>query len=231
MTNNSCTNLIRVAVSFSLKQGEKFSYAVGHLAFGYISGRTSARLLKININIPLLLTMSILPDIDLLLRPFIEHRGLTHSVFTAILVFAPVFAIHRKKAVPYFIALIQHSLIGDFIGGNGPQLFWPVTTMSYGATIDMTGPLNSLIESSMFILAIIVMWKTKDWIIFFKPKTLNLILTIPAFTVLLPLVPRIPLSVPIWLVLPHFILATLFSLAILAAIFKLVETGFKSKTV
>jgi hypothetical protein len=49
--------------------------------------------------------------------------------------------------------------------------------------------------------------------------------------VLLPLVPRIPLSVPIWLVLPHFILATLFSLAILAAIFKLVETGFKSKTV
>jgi hypothetical protein len=148
----------------------------------------------------------------------------------AILVFAPVLAIYRKKAVPYFVALIQHSLIGDFIGGNGPQLFWPVTTMSYGATVDMAGALNSLMESSMIILAIIVMWKTKDWTIFIKSKTLNLILVIPAFTVLLPLVLRIPLSVPLWLVLPHLILAALFSLAILAAVFKLAKTGYKSKT-
>ena len=102
-------------------------FGVGHMALAYLLAKGSAQPLKVNINIPLVLVLSIIPDIDILGGEAF-HRGPTHSLILAVLVFIPIFTLFRKQAIPYFLALVSHSLIGDlFIGGN-LELFWPLST-------------------------------------------------------------------------------------------------------
>ena len=72
-------------------------FSVGHLAFGYLSGRASSKLLNVNINIPLLFLVSILPDIDLLI-PGVEHRGPTHSMIVLCTLSLPALMIYKKRA-------------------------------------------------------------------------------------------------------------------------------------
>ena len=193
---------------------ENKSFAVGHLALGYISSKASAKLLKTELNIPLILTLSILPDIDILI-PFLTHRGPTHSVLVAFVVFLPLFAVFRKKAVPYFLALLQHSLISDYIAGGQIQLLWPVTIQQYGMGIGIKSQTNMAIEWIAFLAATIVMFKAKDLAVLFQPHNSNLILTIPTFTVLLPTFLSFPLDVPQWLILPHLIYLSIFSASII----------------
>ena len=77
---------------------------------------------------PLILVLSIIPDADILLGVEELHRGPTHSIITALIVFIPVFAIYRRKAVPYFLAFISHALIADFFIGGRIMLFWPLSS-------------------------------------------------------------------------------------------------------
>ena len=197
--------------------GENKSFAVGHLALGYISSKASAKLLKTELNIPLILTLSVLPDIDLLI-PFLEHRGPTHSVLVTFVVFLPLFAFFRKKAFPYFLALLQHSLISDYIVGSQIQLLWPVTTRYYGMEIGIKSQTNMAIEWIALFTATIIMFKAKDLATLFQPHNSNLILTIPTFTVLLPTFLSFPLDVPQWLIPPHLIYMLIFSASIIIEI-------------
>ena len=83
-------------------------YAVGHFALGYLTGKIASKSLAVKINLPLLFLASVFPDIDLLI-PGLEHRGPLHSV---------VFFFVKKRVAPYFVAVIQHSIIGDFLTGE-----------------------------------------------------------------------------------------------------------------
>jgi len=199
---------------------------VGHLAFGYISSKTSAKILKTNLNIPLALTLSVIPDIDILI-PTLEHRGPTHSIIMAFIVFIPIFAIYNKKAIPYFIALISHSLICDFMVGGRIQLLWPLTTKYYGMEISIKSPANITIEWIMFLTSIIIMLKTKDTATLFQPHNSNLILTIPTFTVLLPAILSFPLNVPLPLIPPHLIYTAIFIMSITIDIHKTIIRNFR----
>ena len=185
------------------------------MAFGYISGKTSSILLKTKANIPLILTLSILPDSDLLLRKIlpIQHRVATHSLITALIISLPFFLIYRKRTLPYFIAYIQHSLVGDFIVGS-TQLLWPLTKMSFGLGIDINGLTNQSLEWIMFIAAIILMLKIKDYKTFLQPHITNLILIIPTFTLLLPILFQNPMQIPILLLPPHIFYLIIFATAI-----------------
>jgi membrane-bound metal-dependent hydrolase YbcI (DUF457 family) len=203
---------------------ENRSYAVGHLALGYTAGRISAKLLKTKVNIPLLLTLSVIPDIDILFSRFLEHRGPTHSIITALIIFAPIIAVYRKQALPYCIAVIQHSLIGDYVTGGRIQLLWPVTTQYYGTSISIMSSTNIALEWTMFLISIAVMTKTRDIAKFLAPHNSNLILAIPLFTVLLPAVLSFPLEVPVSLILPHLAYLLLFSLAIILDLSKLLNS-------
>jgi membrane-bound metal-dependent hydrolase YbcI (DUF457 family) len=194
--------------------GENKTFAVGHFALGYISSKASAKLLKTQLNIPLVLTLSILPDVDILI-PFLTHRGPTHSVLVTFVVFLPLFAFFRKKAFPYFLALLQHSLISDYIVGSQIQLLWPLTTRYYGMEIGIKSQTNIAIEWIAFFTATIVMFKAKDLTALFQPHNSNLILTIPTFTVLLPTFLSFPLDVPQWLIPPHLIYLSIFSASII----------------
>src|SRR4030067_1789293 len=96
------------------------------MALGYLLGKASAKPLNLNPNVPVLMVLSIIPDIDLLFGLEGFHRGPTHSVITALLIFVPFFVFYRQKAIPYFLALVSHSLIGDLLIGGNLQLFWPL---------------------------------------------------------------------------------------------------------
>jgi membrane-bound metal-dependent hydrolase YbcI (DUF457 family) len=193
------------------------------MALAYLLAKASGKLLKVNFNIPVILVLSVLPDIDLIFSFLLKsdiHRGPTHSIIVAILVFIPFFVLYRQKAAPYFAALASHSLIGDIIGGQ-VQLLWPLSTSEFGLhelgfpDFNIYSPINIALEFTLFAIALIVMLKTRDILRFFRNNKLNLILTIPIFTVLLPTFASYPLRVPLLLVPPHLFYLVLFSISVL----------------
>jgi len=194
------------------------------MALAYLLGKPSASILKVSLNIPLILVLSLIPDVDILIGSLFNteiHRGPTHSVITAILVFIPIFALYRKKAVPYFIALISHPLIGDFFIGGQVQLLWPLTTQQFGlywSYISIWSPINITLEWTLFVISTVVMFKSRDLFLFFRDKRSNLLLTIPVVTVLLPTFMSYPLQVPTLLVPPHLFYLVLFSISVLIAL-------------
>jgi membrane-bound metal-dependent hydrolase YbcI (DUF457 family) len=192
------------------------------MAIAYLLGKGSAKLLKVDLNIPLILTLSILPDIDIIFEFLLKspiHRGPTHSIIMAILVFIPFFLLYRQKAAPYFAALASHSLIGDFLIGGQLQLLWPLSTNKYGFSgINIYDPINIALEFTLFIIATSIMFKTRDVFRFFRNSKLNLVLTIPIFTVLLPTFASYPLYVPFLLIVPHLFYLVLFSISVLIVV-------------
>lgn len=193
-------------------------FAVGHLALGYILGRTTSKSLEVNLNIPLVLTASIMPDIDLVMQeliPALKHRGPTHSVILILFLFLPVFILYRERAAPYFVAAAQHSILGDFITGGGVQLLWPLDSSWFGIGMEMMSSLNIFIEWILFLAFLTVMFRTRDLSILFQPHTSNMLLVIPILTVLLPTLLSFPLAVPSELIIPHVVYLALFAVSIL----------------
>jgi len=188
-------------------------YAVGHLALGYLSGKTASKILDVKINIPLLFLASVLPDIDLLI-PGLEHRGPMHSVIVFCLLFLPIFILFKKRAIPYFVALTQHSLIGDYLTGS-TQILWPITTNWYGLGMEITSPTNILMEWALFLASTAILFKTKDAWLLLRQHPSNMLLAIPVLTVLLPTLLSFPLYVSPALIIPHLIYMALFAYSIL----------------
>jgi len=201
---------------------------VGHFAIGYILGKLTAQATKTRMNIPLILTLSVIPDIDILI-PYVEHRGPFHSIIMAVIIFIPIFGLYRKSAAPYFIALIQHSLIGDYIVGGQVQLLWPLTSQPLGFGISITSSTNITLEWLLFIAAAIVMVKAKDTHAILQPHNSNLILAIPTFTVLLSTFLAFPIRVPTALAPPHIICLALFLTSLLIDIKNRRPTTSKSQ--
>ncbi|TFH24449.1 metal-dependent hydrolase [Candidatus Bathyarchaeota archaeon] len=196
-------------------------FAVGHMAIAYLLGKGSSKVLRIKLNIPLLFVLSILPDVDIIydfLTGSNMHRRPTHSIVFAIIAFAPLFIIYHKKAIPYFLALISHPLIGDFFIGGRLQLFWPFSTTQYGLHdlgsyyIGINDPVNIALELSLFAIATFVLYKSGDWKVFLKSNKTNLVLIIPIATVLLPSTIGYPFSEPLLLTEPLLAIAHLFYL-------------------
>ena len=158
--------------------------------------------------------LSVIPDVDIFI-PFLQHRGPTHSIIMASIIFVPIFILYRIKTVPYFIALIQHSMVGDYIAGGHNQILWPATTQYFGTNTEITSPTSMTIEWVVFLASIIAMVKTKDLKKLLEWHDSNIILTIPTFTVLLPTFLAFPLYVPSILVLPHVVYLILFLTSIL----------------
>ena len=188
-------------------------YAVGHLALGYLTGKTASKILNVNINIPLLFLASVLPDIDLLI-PGLHHRGPMHSAILFSLLFLPIFILYKKRAIPYFVALTQHILIGDFLTG-WTQLIWPITTNWYGLGLEIASLTNILIEWALFLTSTAILFRTRDVWLLLQQHQSNMILAIPVLTVLLPASISFPTYVSLELLMPHLLYITLFTLSIL----------------
>jgi membrane-bound metal-dependent hydrolase YbcI (DUF457 family) len=194
---------------------------------GYILGKGSAKGLKTNLNIPLALTLTVIPDTDIILghlnglAQILPHRGPMHSVLAMLIVFIPFFAVYRQKAIPYFIALIQHPLIGDYLTGGQLQLLWPITSQTFGTVASILSIQNIIAESTLFVVSIIILIWTKDIFVLFKHNPSNIVLAIPTFTVLLPTFLNYPMQVPIALIVPHLVYTIVFSAVIGTEFFRL----------
>ena len=224
-------SLINSACFLSAIERGRNLFAVGHLALGYLSGRGSAKLLAKKVNVPLILALSIVPDTDILFRQFIEHRGLTHSIIVLFAVFLPFIAIYRMEAIPYFLAIVSHPLIGDFLVGGPIKLLWPLSMQGFGLGLPMAGSADTVLEWSTFLLSIIVMLKIMDIGKLFQPRLSNLLLSIPVFTLILPTILSFPLGVPVWLEPPHLIFMLLFAAALMVALLRLFKNAFRPRIV
>jgi len=169
-----------------------------------------------DLNVPFIITLSVIPDIDLLI-PMVRHRGPTHSLLVELFLLLPLLLLLRRRALPYILALTQHSVIGDYIAGQ-TQLFWPITAASYGLGMDIEGQQNLAVEWIAFTASIILMLETKDFHTLQQQHTLNLTLSIPTFTVMLPATLSIPLHVPLSLMPPHLFFSSLFLLSIIRSL-------------
>ena len=193
------------------------------------------------INIPTLLVLSILPDIDILYDVIMGveiHRGPTHSIITALLVFTPIFLYFGKKTIPYFLALISHSILGDFLIGGRLQLLWPLSSSQFGLHelgsyyIDIFSPVNLVLEISLWAIASLILYRTGDWKVFFRADKNNLVLILPIATVLLPSTIGYPFIDPLLITEPimaiaHLFYLVLFSIAILKTLSCLVNNRLK----
>lgn len=158
--------------------------------------------------------LGLIPDIDLLI-PNLPHRGPLHSIIILTIAFIPAFAIYKKTSIPYFAALMQHVLIGDFLTGGGIQLLWPITQTWYGIGTPMTSLTNILLEWISFLMAGAIMLTTRDVYNLLKRHQSNLLLSVPVLTVLLPSFLHFPLTVPTSLLIPHLIYLGLFTASLL----------------
>jgi membrane-bound metal-dependent hydrolase YbcI (DUF457 family) len=168
-------------------------FAIGHFALGYLTGKGSSKLLKTKLNVPLLLAVSVIPDIDLILQmvnpTLFMHRGPAHSIITFTVLMIPFFIIYRKKAIPYYAVLLSHSLIGDFFTG-GIEMLWPLSQDWFGNLAIPIGSLKDVaVEFGLFALATAIMFNTKDLQSLLKPKRINLVLLIAFGAVLGPMLP------------------------------------------
>jgi len=103
--------------------------------------------------IPLILALGILPDVDLLLGDIgVVHRTVTHSFFLWAILFIPVFVIFRLKAIPYFVAVVQHFAFGDFLMGK-VMIFWPFNSKFYGLSFGMPSLVDVTLETAGLLLA------------------------------------------------------------------------------
>jgi len=205
--------------AFYARQSEKRMFAVGHISLGYLIAKIVQKPLKTRINLPLIFLLSIIPDVDLLI-PTLEHRGITHSLLVLTIAFVPFFAIYRKNSLPYFAALIQHSIIGDLPTNGGAQMLWPLTDHVYGLGIEQYGIHGIALELASFLLALAVLVATNDWRTLFQHKISNLLLVIPSGVILVSMVIGVRVTVPRVLLIPHMVLLAIFA----ASIFKLVLT-------
>ena len=190
-------------------------FAVGHTALGYIIGKACCRATGQNQDIPLILTLSLLPDIDLII-PGLQHRGPTHSIILALLIFTPLLITKRSIVFPYLAVLISHSLIGDYLTNGGVQLLWPLSTrwIRHSGIIRMGSTLENNIEILLLMISLGTIILTKDYIPLFKANKKNILLLIPVSSIILPMIFRFPLAIPKTLFIPHLI-----PLIILALIF------------
>lgn len=193
-------------------------YAVGHLALAYLAGKTASRALKTRIEIPLILALSILPDIDFLLTG-VTHRGPTHSIILIAPLLLPLAYYKKKASIPYIAAILQH-LAADLLGTGGIQLLWPLSTGFFGLPI--TQSLDNAAEWTLFLASIAVLTKTGDLktLITKDSSWLNFALIIPVNSIFSPLFLHIPIRIPTWLYIPHYILLIILTLALLNTIWK-----------
>ncbi len=199
------------------------------MALSYIAGKLTAKPLQVNPNIPLVLTLSVLPDVDLFMEPLLRHGGPTHSLVILVALFLPAMLIWRKTSIPYLAATASHSLIGDYLTRSvktrGVQLFFPLKRTWYSAGLEGAELLYVYSEVILFVIFLSLLSATRDTNFLTKNCLSNWLITIPLLTLILPVLTDFPIHVPIELVIPHLMLIALLTLPILVDVNHLIRNS------
>jgi len=195
-------------------------FAIGHFGLGYLLGKACSKITHTPLNFPLLFTVSILPDLDLLFPDFLVHRGPTHSLFFAMLVFCPFFVFYGKKSIPYFVALLSHSLLGDIYGtAMGIHLFWPFSdNWVWIFHLSNAGSISVGFELALFAISFMVMVLNNDFKRMLSCGKSKIFWLIPLGSVLGPLLIgqiNSDYTLPFLLVFPSLFYVAIFSVTII----------------
>jgi hypothetical protein len=197
----------------------KSVFAVGHLALSYISGKLMAKPLGVNLNIPLVLMLSVLPDIDILI-PVLQHGGPTHSVVLYSVIAFPLVLIWGRQVFPYLIAIVSHPLLGDFLTRtsrmSGVQLLFPLTSKWFSAGSIAWQAFYTYAEIGLLAAFLIALAVTKDMKTLTTHHPANLLLLVPIVTAFLPIFIQFPMPVPEELIVPHIIALLLLLVSVIA---------------
>jgi hypothetical protein len=159
-------------------------FFLGHMVWGYIFGRISASALKIRVNIPLLLFVAILPDLDIYLSELgITHRTVTHSLLFWLPISIVLLVVFRLSVVPYIVSIIQHIVFGDFIVNVTPW-FWPWKSM-FGLGFDLFSMVNITIETLGLILFVTYSYTNGDLRLILSKEKGTLISLLPILSLML----------------------------------------------
>lgn len=196
-------------------------FAIGHFALGYLTGKGASKLLNTKLNLPILLSLSVLPDSDLILQTLnpelFMHRGPAHSIVTFTLLMIPFFVIYRKQAIPYFAVLLSHSLLGDLFTG-GIEMLWPVTTEWFGGGVAVSSVVNVAAELILFAAVLPIMLKVGDLQSLWKPRSNNMFLIVAFGAVSAPVLQLFVShrnAIPVPLVFPSLVWAGIFAYALI----------------
>jgi hypothetical protein len=103
--------------------------------------------------VPAILMLGVLPDIDILLKPFgVVHHTFTHSIFFWLIIFVPFLLVFRRRSVPYLASVVQHFAFGDLLVGN-VMIFWPFSSSFYGLGVAMPSVLDAALETAGLLVA------------------------------------------------------------------------------
>jgi hypothetical protein len=155
------------------------------------------------------------------LIPDLNHRGPLHSIIIITLAFIPFFLYYKKQVAPSYVAIAQHSLIGDYFSGGGAQLLWPLSTGFFGFNLALVSQASISVELISFILAIIILLVTKDMAVLLKPKKENLFLLLPQGAILGSIFLSWGFGFSVELLVAHLLFFAVFAVAILASLKKL----------
>lgn len=138
-----------------------------HMVWGYVLGKTAARIEKVETNIPLLILAGGIADFDLFTRqPYntlLGHHGISHSWIFITLLFVPVFFRFGRQSLPYYVSVIQHPLFGDLATNHIP-LFYPVTLNEIGFNLSDQNAFAAIgLEVLGFLIfGVLIVW-SGDW--------------------------------------------------------------------
>jgi inner membrane protein len=138
-----------------------------HLAFSFLVGILLINYLSIPnqiLFIILFMGFSLLPDIDkvqskisekikvvsFIIRFFLGHRGLMHSIWIPLLFYLMLFAFNMNIAIAVSFGYLSHLLL-DGLTPSGVKLLWPINKKLKGFVRT-----SSLMEYLLFILLVIL---------------------------------------------------------------------------
>jgi hypothetical protein len=140
-------------------------FTVGHIASAFIITYVISRFVSLKgISIPLVIFLSILPDIDIVLQTagIVSHKSLTHSVIISLIVALLFIAKYPKPStVIYSIAYLQHIAIGDTII-ESLNILYPFGYFIIGLGIKYGSLTHIIIET--FLLAIMATIVTTEYL-------------------------------------------------------------------
>jgi hypothetical protein len=184
---------------------------------------------------PAVLLLGILPDIDLFLGSYgVYHHTFFHSIFFWFIFFLPaMISLGWKLVVPYFAALLQHFVFGDFLVGD-VMLFWPFDYGFFGFNSNMLSVYDVVLEITGLVLAFVVLYYRNDLKSLLYVNLRNIFMVFPLlalvssmiyFTVDWPVIPLVNYvgssSVLTAIVIGHLILVGLLSISAFQGLRKL----------
>lgn len=138
---------------------------IGHLALCGIFIYLFYRLNIKNISIPAALTLSILPDVDMIINifiPSIVHKTYTHSIFIFIFFLILALITRKKLVIVYSVFYLTH-FFGDMIIEK-VNLFFPFLGYDIGTGIKFVSGSDIAVESSLLILNLGILFLDKNYL-------------------------------------------------------------------